>query len=174
MTGTLEKTPTSTFSLLETKILDRGVRYKVSKPSGGELLVSAGAGQGDQVYITDCATGQVRAVVVVVMVTIATQVVRARRGHAGHAMCVYTWAERQVFVSGGQDGAAVFWDTRTGDSVHRVQADTGQLHGCCSCSSSTQCMPGVGHSSRERRNSKTVPGEESSSTEGVAVSPGTG
>ena len=92
------------------------------------MLVSAGAGEGDQVYITDCATGQVRAVVVVVMVTIATQVVRARRGHAGHAMCVYTWAERHVFVSGGQDGAAVFWDTRTGDSVHRVQADTGQLH----------------------------------------------
>ena len=41
-------------------------------PSGGELLVSAGAGEGDQVYITDCATGQVRAVVVkvVIMVTI--------------------------------------------------------------------------------------------------------
>ena len=93
--------------------------------------MSAGAGEGDQVYITDCATGQVRAVVVkvVIMVTIAhTQVVRARRGHAGHAMCVYTWAERHVFVSGGQDGAAVFWDTRTGDSVHRVLPDTGQLH----------------------------------------------
>ena len=43
-------------------------------------------------------------------------------------MCVYTWAERHVFVSGGQDGAAVFWDTRTGDSVHRVLPDTGQLH----------------------------------------------
>ena len=31
------------------------------------MLVSAGAGEGDQVYITDCATGQVRLVVVVVI-----------------------------------------------------------------------------------------------------------
>ena len=42
-----------------------------------------------------------------------------------------------------------------------------------SCSSFyIRCMPGVGHSSRERRNSKTVPGEESSITvNSVCVDP---
>ena len=70
----------------------------------GQILVTAGAGD-DQIFLTDCTTGEVT---------------QTRAGHAGHAMCVYSWAASQVFVSGGQDGAVVFWDRRTSESVGRV------------------------------------------------------
>ena len=72
---------------------------------GGQRLVSAGAGE-DQIFVTDCETGEV---------------VQTRAGgHVGHVMCVYTWRDSHVFVSGGQDGHVVFWDSRVPASVYRV------------------------------------------------------
>ena len=36
-------------------------------------------------------------------------------------MCVGTWQDSHVYVTGGQDGAAIFWDSRTAESVHKVK-----------------------------------------------------
>ena len=72
---------------------------------GGQTLVSAGAGE-DQIFLTDCDTGEVVQV--------------KSGGHVGHVMCVSTWQDSHVFVSGGQDGHVLFWDSRTSESVHTV------------------------------------------------------
>ena len=72
---------------------------------GGQTLVSAGAGE-DQIFLTDCESGEV-------MQTKAG-------GHVGHVMCVATWQDSHVFVTGGQDGHVVFWDSRVAESVHKV------------------------------------------------------
>ena len=72
---------------------------------GGQTLVSAGAGE-DQIFLTDCETGEVVQV--------------KSGGHVGHVMCVHTWQDSHVFVSGGQDGHVIFWDSRTSESVHTV------------------------------------------------------
>ena len=72
---------------------------------GGQTLVSAGAGE-DQIFLTDCESGEV-------MQT-------KTGGHVGHVMCVATWQDSHVFVTGGQDGHVVFWDSRVAESVHKV------------------------------------------------------
>ena len=72
---------------------------------GGQTLVSAGAGD-DQIFLADCNTGQV---------------VQVRSGHVGHVMCVGTWQDSHMFVSGGQDGHVLFWDIRSGQSVQKVK-----------------------------------------------------
>ena len=74
---------------------------------GGQTLISAGAGD-DQVFLISCETGQV------------TQV---KAGHHGHVMCVYSWADSHLFISGGQDGELLFWDSRIAESVHKVSIE---------------------------------------------------
>ena len=71
----------------------------------GQTLVSVGAGE-DQIFLTDCESGEV-------MQT-------KSGGHVGHVMCVATWRDSHVFVTGGQDGHVVFWDSRVAESVHKV------------------------------------------------------
>ena len=73
--------------------------------SGGQTLVSAGAGE-DQIFLTDCESGEV--------------VQTKSGGHVGHVMCVATWPDSHVFVTGGQDGHVVFWDSRVAETVHTV------------------------------------------------------
>lgn len=75
--------------------------------SGGQTLVSAGAGD-DQVFLINCETGEVSQV---------------KAGHHGHVMCVYSWADSHLFISGGQDGEVMFWDSRVAESVHKVSLD---------------------------------------------------
>lgn len=72
---------------------------------GGQTLISAGAGE-DQIFLTDCSTGEV--------------VQTKSGGHVGHVMCVHTWHDSHVFVTGGQDGHVMFWDSRVAESVHTV------------------------------------------------------
>lgn len=71
----------------------------------GQTLVSVGAGE-DQIFLTDCESGEV--------------VQTKSGGHVGHVMCVATWQDSHVFVTGGQDGHVVFWDSRVAESVHKV------------------------------------------------------
>ena len=82
---------------------------------GGQTLVSAGAGE-DQIFLTDCESGEV--------------VQTKSGGHVGHVMCVATWPDSHVFVTGGQDGHVVFWDSRVAEPVHTVvgQSIRGQRH----------------------------------------------
>ena len=75
--------------------------------SGGQTLISAGAGD-DQMFLIDCETGQV------------TQV---KAGHQGQVMCVYSWTDSHLFISGGQDGDVLFWDRRLSEAVHKVSFD---------------------------------------------------
>ena len=105
----------------------------MSVPSGGELLVSAGAGEGDQVYITDCATGQVRAVVVkvVIMVTIATHT-----GGAGQArprgprdVRLHVGGEARVRVGGPGRGRRVLGHAHRGHSAQGPARHRSVTHG---------------------------------------------
>lgn len=92
-------------ALATTLNIHEGTVRDLSWMSGGQILISAGAGE-DQIFQTDCTTGEV---------------VQVRAGHAGHVMCVGTWQDSHVYVTGGQDGAAIFWDSRTAESVHKVK-----------------------------------------------------
>ena len=77
--------------------------------------MSAGAGEGDQVYITDCATGQVR-VVVVFMVTIATYTGGAGQARARGARDVrlHVGGEAGVRVGGPGRGRRVLGHAHRG------------------------------------------------------------
>ena len=41
----------------------------------------------------------------------------------GHVMCVYSWTDSHLFISGGQDGDVLFWDRRLSEAVHKVSFD---------------------------------------------------
>ena len=94
--------------------------------------MSAGAGEGDQVYITDCATGQVRAVVVMVtMVTIATCT-----GGAGQArprgprdVCLHVGGEARVRVRGPGRGRRVLGHAHRGHSAQGPARHRSVTHG---------------------------------------------
>ena len=102
-------TTDQTESLETTLTMHEGTVRDLTWISEGQTLISAGAGE-DQIFLTDCSSGEV---------------VQTRSGHAGPALCLHSWEDSPVFVSGGQDGSSVFWDSRTSEPVHRVREGAG-------------------------------------------------
>ncbi|XP_052789443.1 WD repeat-containing protein 47-like isoform X4 [Mya arenaria] len=72
------------------------------------LLISGGSGDS-KIYVTDCETAMP---------------VRAMAGHSGVVYSLHTWG-RCMFVSGGQDKTARFWDLRASTPITVVPSHTG-------------------------------------------------
>ncbi|KAK3592728.1 hypothetical protein CHS0354_007730 [Potamilus streckersoni] len=72
------------------------------------LLISTGAGDS-KIYVTDCESGLP---------------VRAMAGHSGVVYSLHTWGGC-MFVSGGQDKTARFWDLRASTPITVVPSPTG-------------------------------------------------
>ncbi|XP_045197347.2 WD repeat-containing protein 47-like isoform X2 [Mercenaria mercenaria] len=72
------------------------------------LLISGGAGDS-KIYVTDCETAMP---------------IRAMAGHSGVVYSLHTWG-RCMFVSGGQDKTARFWDLRASTPITVVPSPTG-------------------------------------------------
>ncbi|XP_060569933.1 WD repeat-containing protein 47-like isoform X1 [Ruditapes philippinarum] len=72
------------------------------------LLISGGAGDS-KIYVTDCESAMP---------------IRAMAGHSGVVYSLHTWG-RCMFVSGGQDKTARFWDLRASTPITVVPSPTG-------------------------------------------------
>ena len=107
-------TTDQTDSLETTLTMHEGTVRDLTWISEGQTLISAGAGE-DQIFLTDCTSGEV---------------VQTRSGHTGSALCLHSWENSPVFVSGGQDGEVVFWDWRTSEAVARVREEGGGEVSC--------------------------------------------
>ncbi|KAH3797038.1 WD repeat-containing protein 47-like isoform X4 [Dreissena polymorpha] len=91
------------------------------------LLISGGAGDS-KIYVTDCATAVP---------------IRAMYGHSGCVYSLHTWG-RCMFVSGGQDKTARFWDLRASTPITVIPSPTDSAYASV-CVDPTERMLCSGH-----------------------------
>ncbi|KAL4219539.1 hypothetical protein ACF0H5_022115 [Mactra antiquata] len=91
------------------------------------LLISGGAGDS-KIYVTDCETAMP---------------IRAMAGHSGVVYSLHTWG-RCMFVSGGQDKTARFWDVRASTPITVVPSPTGSPFASV-CVDPSERLLGSGH-----------------------------